>query len=306
MSQKGSEKRVLSVGEVAAMAGVSVDTVRAWDRQGRLPARRSPGGQRRFPLEDVESFLQQGEGPRGGSGGGHTRRELPEAGVRFPNRVESELPQGGRGAIALGASGGVRHDQSSPSDNSTAGQASYAAYAEQVRRETEARIDVLRLNSLKAYGRGCAIGVPAEWMAYVVRDLETYVTPLQFPPGLGGWDSHAFVEARVKRLLQPYWDEIAKREEAESRRMKLVNLLECGRRYLRSETFLWPKEEAEEAEDEVERELGCRVKWDWSERSVRNLVDDILEGEGNGDTADESGSDDGDPDEGWESDEEED
>jgi len=114
-------------------------------------------------------------------------------------------------------------------------------------------------------------------MAYVVRDLETYVTAVQFPRGLSAWDAQSFVEARVKRLLQPYRDEVARREEAESRRKKLANLMEFGRRHLRRETFLLPKEEAEEVEGEVERDMVRRMKWNWSEESVRDLVDEVLD-----------------------------
>ena len=203
----------------------------------------------------------------------------------------------------------VRNDQSPPRASSAADPASQVAQVERLRRETEAYLDALRFDSLKAYGRACAIGVPAEWMAYVVRDLETYVNTLQFPRGLSLWDAQAFVEARVQRLLQPYRDEIARREEHERRRLRLQNLLECGRRHFRVETFLWTTDETEEAELEVEGELARRVKWDWSEESVRDLVEEILEGLEDGDTSDESDrDDDDDPDDDldWDSDEEED
>jgi hypothetical protein len=142
-----------------------------------------------------------------------------------------------------------------------------------------------------------------------VRDLETYVTALQFPRGLSDWDARSFVEDRVKRLLQPYWDDIARREEHERRRLRLQNLLECGRRHFRVETFLWTTDETEDAQLEVEAELARRVKWDWSEESVRDLVDEILDGLEDGDPSNESDrDDDDDPDDDldWDSDGEED
>src|SRR5437867_498542 len=275
MSERGPDRRFLSVGEVAAMAGVSVDTVRTWDRQHILPARRSPGGQRRFHIEDVELFLHQREGRRGASVGGRTPREPRNAGTEPPEggvqlRGECQTRRCEPRTIVLDTSGGkgramgVRQDQHRPSANSAADLADYAAHAERVRRETEDRLDAIHFESLKTYGRACATGVPAEWMAYVVRDLETYVTAVQFPRGLSAWDAQSFVEARVKRLLQPYRDEVARREEAESRRKKLANLMEFGRRHLRRETFLLPKEEAEEVEGEVERDMVRRMKWNWS------------------------------------------
>jgi hypothetical protein len=164
----------------------------------------------------------------------------------------------------------------------------------QLRKEAEAHLEALRLDILRAHGRACAIRVPAEWQAYVVRDLETYVTALQFPRGLSDWEARSFVEDRVKRLLQPYWDEIARREEHERRRLRLQNLLECGRSHFRVETFLWTTDETEEAELEVEDELARRVKWDWSKEWVRDLVEEILE-----DLEDE----DEDSDDDWDSDE---
>lgn len=47
----------LPIGAVAAMFSVSLDTLRRWDKQGRLTALRTPTGQRRYRREDVESLL---------------------------------------------------------------------------------------------------------------------------------------------------------------------------------------------------------------------------------------------------------
>lgn len=49
----------LSIGEVAALFNVTVPTVRNWDRDGKLTAIRTPGGQRRFLREDVEAHLER-------------------------------------------------------------------------------------------------------------------------------------------------------------------------------------------------------------------------------------------------------
>jgi excisionase family DNA binding protein len=47
---------MLTVGEVAQRLGVPVRTVRHWSDIGYLPARRTPGGQRRFSPVEVEAF----------------------------------------------------------------------------------------------------------------------------------------------------------------------------------------------------------------------------------------------------------
>jgi excisionase family DNA binding protein len=49
------------VSEVAERFGVSVQAVRDWADQGRLPHFRTPGGQRRFRPEDVAEFLKTQE-----------------------------------------------------------------------------------------------------------------------------------------------------------------------------------------------------------------------------------------------------
>lgn len=46
----------LPIGEVARLLGVSIATVRNWERSGKIASFRTPGGQRRFRVEDVETL----------------------------------------------------------------------------------------------------------------------------------------------------------------------------------------------------------------------------------------------------------
>jgi excisionase family DNA binding protein len=48
MSGTSVHPQAFTVGELAAAAGVSAQTIREWERRGRLRAERTPGGQRRF------------------------------------------------------------------------------------------------------------------------------------------------------------------------------------------------------------------------------------------------------------------
>src|SRR5437870_13758174 len=50
---KKPRNSALRVGEAAELLGVSVDTLRRWEAEGRLPVRRSRGGQRLVSLADV-------------------------------------------------------------------------------------------------------------------------------------------------------------------------------------------------------------------------------------------------------------
>lgn len=47
------------IGEAAEMLGVSVDSVRRWQRDGKIKAGRSAGGQRSVPLAEVQRLLAE-------------------------------------------------------------------------------------------------------------------------------------------------------------------------------------------------------------------------------------------------------
>jgi molybdopterin-binding protein len=48
-----------SVGEAARLLGVSVDTLRRWDQQGRIKTHRDPANRRRVPVREVERLRQR-------------------------------------------------------------------------------------------------------------------------------------------------------------------------------------------------------------------------------------------------------
>src|SRR5512143_1711816 len=49
----------LRVGQAAEMLGVTVDTIRRWELEGRLRLERSSGGQRLVPLAEVTRLLSE-------------------------------------------------------------------------------------------------------------------------------------------------------------------------------------------------------------------------------------------------------
>ncbi len=56
--------RLIPIGEAARLLGVSVPTLRVWDRSGRLRALRLPGSERRAYREgDLRCFLTGLAGP---------------------------------------------------------------------------------------------------------------------------------------------------------------------------------------------------------------------------------------------------
>lgn len=48
----------LSTSEAARHLGVSLSTVRRWSDAGHLRGYRTPGGQRRFTVEQLDAFLE--------------------------------------------------------------------------------------------------------------------------------------------------------------------------------------------------------------------------------------------------------
>jgi excisionase family DNA binding protein len=48
----------LSTSEAARHLGVSLSTIRRWSDMGHLRGYRTPGGQRRFSIEQLDAFLE--------------------------------------------------------------------------------------------------------------------------------------------------------------------------------------------------------------------------------------------------------
>lgn len=64
----------LSISEAARHLGVSLSTVRRWSDAGHLRGYRTPGGQRRFSVEQLDEFLAS----LGGGAGAETRASSAE------------------------------------------------------------------------------------------------------------------------------------------------------------------------------------------------------------------------------------
>jgi molybdopterin-binding protein len=69
----------LRVGQAAEILGVTVETVRRWESEGRLTMTRSPGGQRLVALADVTHLLAERRrpGPERPTVGGSARNRFP-------------------------------------------------------------------------------------------------------------------------------------------------------------------------------------------------------------------------------------
>lgn len=52
----------LPIGDVARIFGVSIGTIRNWERDGRIRAERTLGGQRRFTYEEIKRVRDEQSG----------------------------------------------------------------------------------------------------------------------------------------------------------------------------------------------------------------------------------------------------
>lgn len=50
-------KRYLAIGEAASRLGVAIDTLRRWEKEGKLTAVRTTGGMRLFPISEIDRLL---------------------------------------------------------------------------------------------------------------------------------------------------------------------------------------------------------------------------------------------------------
>jgi len=57
MATRAHSRLGLTVSEAAEHLGVSIGTVRRWSNAGHLQGTRTPGGQRRFTVEQLDAFI---------------------------------------------------------------------------------------------------------------------------------------------------------------------------------------------------------------------------------------------------------
>ena len=85
MSEMRGE-RLIGAGEAARSLGISLDTLRRWDREGRIRVERDHGGRRRVPVSEIERL--SGRTPRPLTGARLSARN------RMPGTVRSVVADG--------------------------------------------------------------------------------------------------------------------------------------------------------------------------------------------------------------------
>jgi hypothetical protein len=150
-----------------------------------------------------------------------------------------------------------------------------------------------RLESLKQYGRELAsrAGLPPELRARAVRELEAFVTPVQFPHSISREESEQFLGSKIEELVREHRQDL-ERAGAERRRQtqllaekmtrqadeaRVKGLVELGVRRAESRTLFWDDADREDVRGAVRDELESEVEPNWSADRVLELAEAVIE-----------------------------
>lgn len=282
------------IGEAARLAGVSIDTLRRWEREGKLSATRTFGGQRTYSSAEIESrrdnreTVPEDESPEG--------REEPPGETVTPPSVHPWKAREANAAADLSVTRlkierreEIRRSREEDQSRIVAQRAESEARAAEARlsarRQSEREGQQKALDSCIHTIRIRLIAEPPEARAEVERFLANHAGP---------GDSVEWVKAEVEAILDRRRAEriaaTQRQTEIDRRRFeeaaqKLGNdvslhiLLAHGERLARSLTSAreeWSPDAAEDAIEEVRKQLAEIVEPTWTERRVEREVRDIL------------------------------
>lgn len=289
--------RMLTIGETARRLNLAVDTIRRLERDGMLRAERTAGGHRRF-REDVVEAYARGQKPTGRrSNTSRSRRRPPRqpVAVRPATIFEDPLDE----EDSLLDEDGYLDDPSDGEDDvddaptmphlvAVPPRPSRPLFRFEVptmKQPTKAAEESTRLKRYKAHGVSrIPFDVPANWRGKVIAELDTFVAASRFPDWVSDAEAMRIVSGHVHDILKPQRAEAereakqaalrAERAAEEATRQKLI---EDGMWHARMSTMNgWDDTPAEEAREAVEEALTAEVTPNWSQRRVRERVDEIL------------------------------
>jgi excisionase family DNA binding protein len=289
-------EKSLSPRDAAEKLGVSIDTLRRWEKQGLLSSERTPGGVRRFREEDISDMLDNGPSRRPTH---HIRPQLaysedsePERPAERMRSKEPETPpweQRVREEQADLEVTKIRREREAivradVEEREVRQREANEGARESARRQALAKqnaeadaAEAKRLEALRQTGRTLASLAPTECQARVARDLVKSVNSDAYPPSMPYYVAYAQVDARVNEVLKP-WRDAKERERAKLEEQERVTaLIRSGKFHAWTETRSWDRKPAERANREVERALRDDVEADWTQDEVNDLVDDVLD-----------------------------
>lgn len=277
------------IGQAAQLAGVSIDTLRRWESQGKLTAARSLGGQRSYRVADIESLREDDE---------HENESIsaPEVASPSPTQAPPWKEREANAAADLTVTKLRINQREEIRRYNEAGERRFDAQcAEEDRREEETRAraeqEAERSRQYSALEKSLrSIRSQLGWETAAVRaEVERFLAD-NATVGV----SIPWIEAEVTALLDRHRAD----REAEARRereagykqlqvaaqqvadaIRLGVLLRYGNSFAAKRTAdrkEWDADIAEEALQEVRDHLSEVVKPDWTEKRVEREVTDTL------------------------------
>ncbi len=298
-------ERLLSPREAAALLGITPDTLRRWEREGRIQAEWTPGGQRRYREADVKALLGTAT-PRLSASNARSDarakiRTLPsgdfdadseaEDSEPAPVKPQAEIPAWERRVkeerakleitkIQREREAILRNDREAEEIRTDAEERARDAAPREEQRAREAaaarKAEHQRLEGLRAQGRNMCLLAPSEYQARVTRDLESFVNPQQFPPALNDYTAYQFLRARVDQILKPLRDEKAREEAAQDEERSRRRKINTGMLYANTCTSGWDYTDAQRARAEIQDALEDEVTHEWTDTDLHDLVHEIL------------------------------
>jgi hypothetical protein len=257
------QSRLLTIGEVAARLGRSVDFVRKETDEGRLRAEpRGEKGHRQY--RDAAVTVYEARYGRGGRG-----TSAPTRKPTIPARRVSAPPQAARAVRPVPED--FWEDDLEPMVTGP---------------RTPTATERVYLNNLVVSGmREAPWDLPADWRAKMHADLEQYITVDRFPYPESQYSALQGIRLHIEEFLSGYRDAKNKEVERERVREEAASAAERNRRALISygnqllelELRTWEyADPTSEARTEVQTVLNAEVKADWEEGDVRDLVNEVL------------------------------
>ena len=272
-------ERLITPAEKARQLGVTTDTLRRWENEGRMVSTRTAGGQRRYRESDQPAALDVT----------HQDPELPDDESRSEDQTETDDESSSAPPSRPTPRWQQRVEEKKADveiarldrEHRAVLRAEAAESAERIRRrEREDREaqerrsrelrdleESRRLEGLIRQGMTLAAVAPMEFQAAAKRDLISFVTNERFPAELTRDEAAALLRRRLERILKPWRDD-----------QHIDGLMRDARAYATLSTIGadWDFEPGQQARREVERTLSREVRADWTTEDMRARVDEIL------------------------------
>jgi hypothetical protein len=254
------QTKLLTIGEVAARLGRSVDFVRDETDAGRLRAEPRQGNCHRKYREASVITYEGRYGRR--SGALPVQRPTPPAPRQVPVRRPPPPPP-------------------LPEDM-------WEEELEERGPRSPTPKEQVYLSGLIVAGmREAPWDLPGDWRVKMQADLVKYVSIEQFPYPESEWTAMQSIRLHIEGFLHEYREAKKKEEQKASAReaatqaaqARVRELIAYGRRLLELELAKWDWREdpISDARTETQTVLDAEVKADWTEGDVRDVVNEVLE-----------------------------